>query len=1662
MELSTDFVNKYMTQATANADSMGMLEETAAALTATVTSAGINTWNSLISIPEFIGADLSSLKVGTYDTLKRMNQNWANFYEDNKDSIETASFIAGSIVPAGLAMKGMKALQAGKYGFYPEVLTDAAQMKRHSEAWQLLAEAGQHTSQYRKLKNSILWADLGQQAGMAIGTEIAVLAAMNDAPLMEDYIKDPAKNFAISALFGTILGGALGHIITRNQIAKDTGSILSRNMDTAKAGVVDLPLNTAAVDDYQRMVYRAQQFRNNAENMDELPLARQLASEQAATWEAEAGKLRNEAIYGPTLRSLPVEAADTVAIQKIANDVLLSPYSFGANTIDIVKFSPKELNIRMRLSKEQEAAIDDVVGMKVMTGQIPVEQTDAMTERLRVAYKERMSFLVTEQIRGTPDWEKAMTKASKAGKPTPESVYYSPVFKAYVDAKLVPQLLHAVDIGVDKAETITIGRLEDFGTTVLFARNQSTAYADAHYVNALHTIAKFSTRGGVHIPDTDLAQMQGWISRLSSLKSGEEMPKIHLVTVPGDDVVFSQAGLKAGGREVSLTQLTDYMVSLKDQELKNLSQAGASAQEISIRLNVPLATIEEAIYTGKSIGENGQIMKYTDASKIPEYLSKANATMTLTTNEKKLQSLVLRNADMSANLDKKAIVQANDEILDAAMGDSKSAVAKDIYSSLLQYRQDWDLIREQLSQVNNENVGSIMGNSADFYLRRLGKTGETAVVLGQTMTNVLNQASETQLRGVVAKIRAHTASQVGNNEFNKVINILAGTSGYRNINEKGQLYRLIDSPVDFVERNKAAGIKDKNLGKQVEELINDLDGSVLTLTPGMQAILRDLGAVAKEQFALHNTINKIMGFKEMSDMGLHIPSFNPRNKFISYIIDRESTNPDQRVRLLVGRSAEHLADLERDWKIKFGSQDKRYELIGPKSNQEKYNFWNQRIAPLDMDFADATKFHSGASGQFSVPLDDAYAQTIVDTLHGRFLYYGKKIQQLYLSDIMDNLDAASSINQKFVDKQPLTARVLGRNQAPDAAKAFKNILLGNSQLDASENWQVANNCFTALVDYTSRTISNPLQALNEAIDKGKYGKSNNQATYKRLFSELESTGLKNPFKSFDDYYLFKNMGKKLEDVVDPKLLGDAKAWDAKVMELKVQETARRLGVPESKAEEYLAAGASLLTATALRILETGHAFVTMISWPILTLPTLYQNFAKVAVGPGVDIANPAKLMYDGVRFRWSTPGKAKIDQWISEGFGDSVVSEISKLQNDLRTGGKGAAASIDKFVNSKAVSVLSTPSEFMEKETRLWTLSTGYLAAKQAWPDISERNADMFAKAFLARAVGNYHAGQRPALFQGTFGTTIGLFQTYMLSWAQNAFRGIEEKNFKALSSQMLSQAGLFGMSSLPGYQLFSQAIGEHFSDKHFDLTTGTYRAVPEPLADFIIHGIPATLGIGLYTRGNIQPRVPFAQDNMLDTIAAVNLTRQTYAASAAALTGALAAHGMADKGRAILEGLSMQSISRPVARIVELLPQYDQQTGSVEALGSVTREGNTVGTSSMVWSVPGVVSRVLSSRSSEEQIKRDMIYLQSFYGSVDSENRRELTHKMKTSIRNGSLSEEKLDVFAEKYLRSGTASGFRSSLNEAFATTEGGVDYMLSRKLKDGSPFMQMVDHTW
>jgi hypothetical protein len=336
---------------------------------------------------------------------------------------------------------------------------------------------------------------------------------------------------------------------------------------------------------------------------------------------------------------------------------------------------------------------------------------------------------------------------------------------------------------------------------------------------------------------------------------------------------------------------------------------------------------------------------------------------------------------------------------------------------------------------------------------------------------------------------------------------------------------------------------------------------------------------------------------------------------------------------------------------------------------------------------------------------------------------------------------------------------------------------------------------------------------------------------------------------------------------------------------------------------------------------------------------------------------------------------------------------------------------------------------------------TGAILAKRLYPELDDVGVTIFARDFMDKAVGNFEASQRPVFFQGTLGVALGLFQTYSVTLAQNMYRQLELKNYKNLAKAMLAQTGIFGASSMPGFKPVSDLIGEHFSEDHYDLMSGTYRALPDPMAEAVLYGLPSMAGTGIHSRGDSNFRLPGVEG-----VVAINVANQITQAIGT-VAGAMGEGSNA--GSAIMQALSLQNMSRPLARTAEIITGY-----------SVTRQGNTVQTPEEVWTATGIMARVIGTRPLEETKLREAMHLNTYYGSIDYDNRKSISIKLKNDIRSGTLTDELIAEYGDQYMRNGgSPTGWRAAVNEALARADTSGKETFVEKLKPTSPFMHMMN---
>jgi len=1091
--------------------------------------------------------------------------------------------------------------------------------------------------------------------------------------------------------------------------------------------------------------------------------------------------------------------------------------------------------------------------------------------------------------------------------------------------------------------------------------------------------------------------------------SGHTMTEV----LTGSDIKEIVKEVSSTAKEAAnMTQVLQTLAKSKQATVIEMLQRGVPMETISLHTNVPLDTIKYVATSGEDIADLGlPFLTYSNAAEIGTYLNKADRALAVSTDVAKVPVARVRAALHKQNMD-----IADHEIKTAFILDSASRTSREVGKYLLNEDTKVGLavLRQKLDEIVGSKVGGRFFSSADFSLRNLGEVGAIISSIGKDVTGLINKQFENiwhPMKDSFASISKDPAAIV---ELSTALNINAGLQGYR-VFKDGKFY-IQDAVEPFKDVVDATG---KVVGRErnmIPVLHNGAEFEVKTAS--VKAALDEMQKTGKELYQLRGTMNKIIGRPQFNDIGFWAPPFNPRNKHIAYVYDKV----EDRTMLLFGKTEEEKNAAIRAYQQTLDPADigRRYEFITDKTDQQLYNKIKGRHDPIFMGSANSGMLHSGAS---QTAIVNTNADVLADLANGYEHYVGYAVRSLMdsaMSDIITRFDDISHLSQKAFKDQPLNVIQKFIQKPKDEGHTLKHTLLGNSDLNEYAAWQNMSNVTNLGTEWALRQISNLFEPiLNKGASILGKGKVGSDKEYTDLINQLKVRGIANPFEGMDDFtarHIFHTQRISDSPNMTPRVLALSNGLAATVM---------------------------------LRVGELAQPFVNAISLPILSSGAMSRKLAASFNGVAVDPKakfGVIETMYNGMRYSNSADGMALVKQAEERGLFKPVVSEATQVLSEARSLEPGVISALEKGLNSNLVNILSKPADWAETWTRRQAFLTGAYIAKTAYPGLGKSGQMIYARNFMDEVIGNYHAAQRPVMFQGTVGVAMGLFQTYMLTMAQQIYKQIERKDFKALAKMMLTQQTIFGARSLPGFNQVSEYIGEHFSDQNFDLTTGTYRALPDPIADIVIYGLPSNFGPGITTRGEIQPRIPNFLANGVTDIPAINIAAQAYQSLDKIASAAFTAD--ASTGKAMLEAISMQSVSRPVARLSELFSGH-----------AVNQAGNLVSSPEEIYTPASILSRVMATRPLQEIKAREAMYLDKMYGSLDREARMKVTKKLRTYLRDGNLDADILEELAEQYMRTGSPRGWRAAMNMAIAQTSEPGSNIVRNYLDPDSPLNLMID---
>lgn len=1115
------------------------------------------------------------------------------------------------------------------------------------------------------------------------------------------------------------------------------------------------------------------------------------------------------------------------------------------------------------------------------------------------------------------------------------------------------------------------------------------------------------------------------------VRDWHQISKSNLRQIPDELLIQPAQTVNIANKEVATltnpAQLEQVLVDAQKAAIDTLRAKNFGVETIALKTGTPLETVEKILAEGRVDGAS--LIKYASKEDAELALGFKNRALSLSTNMKKVAQPGLRSA-----LDAQNLEQTSADLVEFYLLSSPSETVQRLGRELLSddVKTLVSSFADGLQDILSSKMKSTLWSSTNQALSAMGPVGVIANAIGKKVIHIKNEMTKlfdepiANLFGQV--IKAGEAELI---EFNTSAAINASIKGRRFYKDGAFWIPSTEMGLqDFrqfmkmdTEQFKLLLAAKPDLFHKAQYAGKDYD----IASPIVRELHERLQAYGREMYEFTNSRMKALGKQDLTDIGYWTPSYNPRNKALAYVYDQV----DKTVSMLYADSDELLAtgiqQYERAMLAAKGPDFMANLKIVTKKDQAFFNDLAGRHDPLYMRVADITKQHGGASTPTIVSTDTSVMKDILQGYQSQVHRGIEGIVELQLNQSMNMLKGISQVSTGVNTPATYSTIKAAISKPVDVGQTIRNILLGRSLLSQHSAWSELQQYTQVGTDMALKVITEVFQPLlAPVIGKMSGVKVRTQEEWASVIKQMEAKGIVNPFESLDKAFglgRYMQEGKSGTDALTPR---------------------------------GIALGNGLAASLLLRIGDLAQPFVNAISLPILTSAAMRRQLSSSFMGTTLDPNAKfalAKTMHDGFRFSQHPSFKPWLERGAANGYFSMDIREITELMAHQRSLDPGVITATEQFLekfsntpgNTSILRYLTKPADISEEFVRVQSYATGILMAKKAYPGISDIGANTFARDFMDQTVGNYTAAQRPALFQGTFGMAMGLFQTYMLTMAQAIYRQVEHRDWASLGKLLLTQSTIFGASSLPGFHNVSSAIATHFSDQHFDLESGTFRALPDPVANVLLYGIPSSFGPGIVTRGDIQPRVPNPMQGF-QSLALVNLATQAYQGMERVASAAFQADQ--NTGRAMLEAISLQSISRPLARLSEL------------AMGqAITSKGDLVADSTSLYTAQGIISRVMATRPLKEIKAREVLHLNTLYNAADTEKRQQVIGRLKTMIRSGSLDDEKLGELADSYLRTGTTTGWRSAVNDAIKQEAGGADYITLNKLKKDSPLKSMLE---
>jgi hypothetical protein len=313
------------------------------------------------------------------------------------------------------------------------------------------------------------------------------------------------------------------------------------------------------------------------------------------------------------------------------------------------------------------------------------------------------------------------------------------------------------------------------------------------------------------------------------------------------------------------------------------------------------------------------------------------------------------------------------------------------------------------------------------------------------------------------------------------------------------------------------------------------------------------------------------------------------------------------------------------------------------------------------------------------------------------------------------------------------------------------------------------------------------------------------------------------------------------------------------------------------------------------------------------------------------------------------------------------------------------------------------------------------------------------ASGMVDKVLGQYRGTTRPQLFNGVVGQAIGLYQTYMFNFMQNAFHWGMTGDKKNLAILAAMQGSVYGLRSYPGFSTFNQWVGEANRNNE-DVYSATGANTPGSLASYAMYGLGShALGIpmDLFSRGDMTVRNNLIIPTQVQDIPAVAIASKVVANIAN--TVKLLAGDTAPNADALAFGLAHNGFNRPLQGIGNIILN---RTTSGQATPYETDINYIDGEGMEELNVSGMFTRALGTKPLDEAILLDNMFRQKAYQAASRKKAEELGMGIKLQLASGTpVTAEQIDDYALKYEKSGNdIENFNAFFGRQLTTANQGV----------------------